>query len=90
MFRQYNAVREKAVFFKSETERLTEKLVGYEDRVAELANYVRNFHAKNAEEARLIRLIDEEDIMCVRTRAARAANTGDRATTLLTRSLVPQ
>ena len=43
VFRQYNGVREKAVFYKSEAERLTEKLVGYEDRVAELANYVRNF-----------------------------------------------
>ena len=40
LFRQYIDVREKAVFFKDETEKLTERLVGYENRISELSNAV--------------------------------------------------
>ena len=35
-------------------------MVGYEDRIAELANYVQNFQMKNYEEACTIKMIDEE------------------------------
>ena len=51
IYRQYNTIREQTVEFKKETEATTVRMIGYEDRIAELANYVRNFQAKCKEEA---------------------------------------
>ena len=39
-------------------------MVGYEDRIAELANYVQNLQMKNYEEACTIKMIDEELTVC--------------------------
>ena len=36
MHRKYNRVREKAIEFKKQSEKLTEMMVGYENRIQEL------------------------------------------------------
>ena len=67
MFRQYNMVRDKAIFFKNETERLTEKLVGSDARIAELTNYVRTFNSRQIAEESVIKFIDLDQTICETT-----------------------
>ena len=67
MFRQYNMVRDKAIFFKNETERLTEKLVGSDARIAELTNYVRTFNSRQIAEESVIKFIDLDQTICEST-----------------------
>ena len=46
VYRQYHEVREQTVVYKKETEAMVVKMVGYEENIAELANYVRNFQQR--------------------------------------------
>ena len=64
MFRQYHDVQEKALFYKAETERLTEKLVSYEAMIAEMSGSVKSFHARNQFHAKQVKVIDEDEIIC--------------------------
>ena len=67
--------------FKKETERLTEKLVGYEATVTQLGNYVASLQARNDEEARLIKLVDEESIICAPVRSPKKKRAASKKVT---------
>lgn len=57
-------MREKAIFFKNETSRLTEQLVQYESRITDLNNSVNTFKAKQLAEDNFIKFINEDKVHC--------------------------
>lgn len=64
VYLQYDEMRDQAIFFKKETARLTEKLVSYESRIADLVNSVNTFNAKHHAEENFIKFINEDTVQC--------------------------